>query len=97
MAVALTLYTRPGCCLCDEMKAALGRAGEDVAFELAEVDVSGDRELERRYGGTIPVLAVGDEVLFEGRLTEEALQRELRRLAAGRSPRGTRASPEGGA
>ena len=59
----LTLYTRPGCRLCDEMKAVIRRVQGQVACELAEVDISHDEALLRRYRDHIPVLlADGVEV-----------------------------------
>ena len=59
----LTLYTRPGCHLCEEMKAVVRRAQGQVACELTEVDISLDEALLRRYRQHIPVLlADGVEV-----------------------------------
>lgn len=59
----LTLYTRPGCHLCDEMKAVVRRVQGQVACELTEVDISRDEALLKRYGRHIPVLvANGVEV-----------------------------------
>lgn len=59
----LTLYTRPGCHLCDEMKAVVRRVQGQVACELTEVDISRDEALLKRYGRRIPVLvADGVEV-----------------------------------
>ena len=62
-AMRLTLYTRPGCHLCEEMKAVVRRVQGQVACELAEVDISLDEALLRRYRHHIPVLlADGVEV-----------------------------------
>ena len=59
----LTLYTRPGCHLCEEMKAVIRRVQGQVACGLAEVDISLDETLLKRYGRHIPVLlADGVEV-----------------------------------
>ncbi len=59
----LTLYTRPGCRLCEEMKAVIRRVQGQVACELAEVDISLDEALLQRYRHHIPVLlADGVEV-----------------------------------
>ena len=59
----LTLYTRPGCHLCDDMKAVIRRVRGQVACGLTEVDISPDPALVRRYGHDIPVLlADGAEV-----------------------------------
>jgi glutaredoxin len=47
----VTLYTRRGCGLCDEMKDALERRG----YRVSEVDIDRDRELKKRYGLDVPV------------------------------------------
>ena len=48
--VELTLYSRPGCHLCDEMKAVIAhvRAGRPIPVTLQEVDVSTDHEVVPR-------------------------------------------------
>ena len=58
--IALTLYSRPGCHLCDEMKAVIQRAARAVeaSITVEEIDISTDPELEARYGLEIPVLLV---------------------------------------
>ncbi|MCH7750361.1 MAG: LLM class flavin-dependent oxidoreductase, partial [Acidobacteria bacterium] len=69
----LTLYTRPGCHLCDDLKETLLRVRRRQAFEFREVDVSRDPALERRYGQDIPVLlmAMGDNSLrLAGRIAD---------------------------
>ena len=61
--MTLTLYTRPGCRLCEEMKAVVRRVQGQVECELAEVDISRDETLLQRYRHHIPVLlADGVEV-----------------------------------
>ena len=54
----LTIYSRPGCHLCDDMKALVRRVARTVAtpITISEIDVSTDPDLERRYGQEIPVL-----------------------------------------
>jgi glutaredoxin len=60
----VTLYGKPGCCLCDEAKQAIEAVRLDREFELSEVDVSLDPGLHERYGERIPVVEVdGEEVL----------------------------------
>jgi glutaredoxin len=60
----VTLYGKPGCCLCDEAKEAIRTVRLDQAFDLREVDVSLDPDLHRRYGERIPVVEIdGEEVL----------------------------------
>ena len=62
----LTLYTRPGCHLCDEAREAiLGRRGELPPFDLREVNIEADQDLHARYLERIPVLELEGEVIFE--------------------------------
>lgn len=55
-AAHVTLYTRPGCSLCDTMHTALVRLG----YRVTEVNIDDDPELTRRYRLDIPV-AVRDD------------------------------------
>lgn len=76
--IAVTLYSRPGCHLCDEMKAVVARAiagRADVAVE--EVDISTDPALEARYGLEIPVLLVDGRKIAKYRAEEAAVRRAL--------------------
>lgn len=75
--IALTLYTRPGCHLCDEMKAAIARAGRDEPLTLEEVDISTDPALEARYGVEIPVLLVNGRKAAKYRVSDAELRRIL--------------------
>jgi glutaredoxin len=77
----LTLYSRPGCHLCDDMKAAVRRVARDVPFTLEEVDISTDPALEAQYGVEIPVLLVNGKKAAKYRIDD----RELRRILEGRS------------
>jgi thiol-disulfide isomerase/thioredoxin len=81
--IALTLYSRPGCHLCDEMKAVITRVAQSTPLLLEEVDISTSRELEERYGLEIPVLMVGGKKAAKYRIGEA----ELRRILAGRTKR----------
>jgi hypothetical protein len=81
--VRLTLFGKPGCCLCDDARAVVARVREQgVAFELEEVDVSADPRLHRIYGERIPVLAVDGEELLELGFDEGAVRRALGRVGA---------------
>ena len=76
--VELTLYSRPGCHLCDEMKAIVAPVARELGWIVKEIDISGQPELESRFGQEIPVLFVGERTAFKYRLTESALRRRLR-------------------
>jgi glutaredoxin len=59
----VTLFSRPGCHLCDEAERILRRLGAGSRFTLDVVDIESDDDLLRRYMLEIPVVAVdGAEV-----------------------------------
>lgn len=79
VVIELTIYSRPGCHLCDEMKAVVARV---ASFSLSpisveEIDISTDAELERRYGLEVPVLMVNGRKAAKYRIGEEELRRLL--------------------
>ena len=84
--IALTIYSRPGCHLCDEMKAVVDarrRATSRGAARVEEIDIASDPELEARYGLEIPVLLVNGRKAAKYRVAEEELRRMLRAGQAG--------------
>jgi hypothetical protein len=74
------LYGKPGCHLCEEARAAVGRVRAECPFELEEVDISLDPVLHRRYGERIPVLALEGEELFDYVVDEAVLRERLDRV-----------------
>lgn len=79
--IALVIYSRSGCHLCDEMKTVIARVVGTTpgSATISEVDISTDPELEARYGLDIPVLTVNGRKAAKYRVGEE----ELRRILAG--------------
>ncbi len=73
----VVLYGKPGCCLCDEARAAVAEVRARHPFELEEVDVSTDPGLQRTYGERIPVLALDGDELFELHVDAGELARRL--------------------
>ncbi len=78
----MTLYGKPGCCLCDEAREAVRAVEGDLPFELEEVDISLDPVLHRRYGERIPVLCVNGKEAFELGVDAAALRDLLGRVVA---------------
>ena len=77
----LTIYSKPGCHLCEEMKTVVRRAipaGADVAID--EIDISGDPGLLERYGLEIPVLLIDGKKVAKFRVTEAEVRRMLEKL-----------------
>lgn len=54
----ITLYTRPGCHLCDDARAVVERVCADLGESFQEVDITTDDDLEDRFGEDIPVTFV---------------------------------------
>jgi glutaredoxin len=62
----ITLYTRPGCHLCDEARDAIVALRSAMPpFELREVNIEHDDDLLTRYLERIPVVAVDGETVSE--------------------------------
>ena len=70
----LTLYTRHGCHLCDDMKAVINRLRQRRPVVLIEIDISTDIALERRYGQDIPVLLIDGTEVARHRIGEHDLR-----------------------
>jgi thiol-disulfide isomerase/thioredoxin len=83
--IVLTIYSRSGCHLCDEMKAIVQRVARSAPrpITIQEIDISTDPDLEARYGVEIPVLLVDGRKIAKYRVTEEELTRILRDRSGG--------------
>ena len=81
MKPLVTLYTRRGCCLCDEAKAVLTAARPRAEFEYQEFDIDRDPELAALYNDEVPVIAIDGRKAFKYRVTMEDF---LKKLAARR-------------
>jgi glutaredoxin len=77
----VTLYTRPGCHLCDEARDAILSLGG--GFELREVDIDGDDELHARLLERIPVVEVDGRVVAELQVEPAALREALAQRGTG--------------
>ena len=63
VTVTVTLYRAQGCHLCELAGTKLRELQDELGFELDEVDITGDEELEERYRERIPVVEIGDDVV----------------------------------
>ena len=75
----VTLYTRRGCCLCDDAKTVLAAARGRVEFDYEEVDIDADPELVRMYNDEVPVIAINRVKAFKYKVDMKEL---LKKLAA---------------
>ena len=80
--IQLTLLSRPGCHLCDEMRREVDAMLGDRPHEWTVVDVDSDADLARRYGDEIPVLFVNGHLFAKIRLPRLSSKFRLLRVAS---------------
>ncbi len=73
----ITIYGKPGCCLCDEAREVLAHVRDSHPFALEEIDITLDPVLERRYRERIPVVLVDGIEAFEHHVDASELDRRL--------------------
>jgi glutaredoxin len=74
----VTLYTRPGCHLCDQAKAAIAPLLSECGATLREVNIDEDAALKERYGWDIPVIFIGARKVAKHRVDPAQFRRQLR-------------------
>ncbi len=72
-----TLYSRPGCSLCEEMLDELAALPEAQGIAVDVTDVDRVPLLRARYGHKIPVLLLGGELVCHGRLEPAEVHKAL--------------------
>jgi glutaredoxin len=86
--IILTLYSKPGCHLCEEAKLAIDSVvlqtrsenSSDVQIEITEVNILEDAELLERYGEEIPVLQINGETHAYWTIDKDRLRKALENL-----------------
>lgn len=73
----VTLYTRLGCHLCEEAKAAIAPLLCEFGAVLREVNIDDDAVLKERYGWDIPVIFIGQHKAAKHRVDLAQFRRQL--------------------
>lgn len=75
----VVLYTREGCCLCDDARRVLLKVRGEPGrrFSLRELDIEADESLFRAYLERIPVVTIDGAEAFELFVEESELRRRL--------------------
>ena len=73
----LTLYTRPGCHLCEEAKAQMSPLLREFGARLREINIDADPVLRERYNHDVPVVFLGSRKVAKHRLDLVQLRRQL--------------------
>ncbi len=69
----VTFYTKENCSLCDLAREMIRDIREDASFELETVDITKSLDAWPAYREKIPVIEVGEELLW-GRIDEGELR-----------------------
>lgn len=70
LMIAVTLYTRARCSLCDKARQAIAASG--VPVTLTEIDIDGDERLLAQYTNDVPVILVDGREAFRHRVEPAA-------------------------
>jgi glutaredoxin len=73
----VTLYSKAGCHLCDEAKAAIAPLLREFRATLREIDIEGDATLMGHFGCDIPVIYIGRKKAAKHRVNLEQFRRQL--------------------
>jgi glutaredoxin len=79
----VTLYSRPGCHLCEEAKTAIAPLLQEFHAGLREVNVDDDPLLKERYGWDVPVIFIGGHKAAKHRVDLAQFRRQLQEAASG--------------
>ena len=77
----VVLYGAEGCHLCDRARATVVELRDELGFELEEIEIDGDPELEARYRELIPVVEIDGKQAFVYFVQPDALRRKLAQTA----------------
>jgi glutaredoxin len=86
--IFLTLYSKPGCHLCEEARSAIdlvisetkAQSSTDVQIELQEINILDNEKLLARYAEEIPVLQINGETHAYWRIDKDRLKAALEKL-----------------
>lgn len=73
----VVLYSKPGCCLCDEVKAQIVRLARAYKFQWREQNILDDPELRDHFAEEIPVVFINGEQAFKYTFDEKEFVRRL--------------------
>ena len=76
--MVVRLYVARDCHLCELARVELERLRPELGLDVEEVDITGDRELEREYRRWLPVVEIDGERVSVYRIEEAELRARAR-------------------
>jgi len=77
----VTIYSRPGCHLCEEAKAQIAPLLEEFGARLTEINIDEDSQLRARYDCDVPVIFLGARMAAKHRVDVVQFRRQLREIS----------------
>lgn len=77
MSIRVTLYTKPGCHLCEDALRIVEGLQTEFDLTIESVDIADDRELFKRYFDKIPVLLINNRVTLAAPIRLEDVRAAL--------------------
>ena len=77
----VTLYGSEGCHLCERARETIVALRDELDFELEEIVIDGDPELEARYRELLPVVEIDGERAFVYFVPPDAMRRRVTQAA----------------
>jgi glutaredoxin len=74
----VTIYSRPGCHLCEEAKAQIAPLLKEFDARLTEINIDEDPSLRARYDYDVPVIFIGTRKAAKHRVDVAQFRRQLR-------------------
>ena len=74
----VTIYSRPGCHLCEEAKVQIAPLLEEYGARLTEINIDEDAELRAIYDYDVPVILLGARKVAKHRVDLVQFRRQLR-------------------
>ena len=76
----VTLYGKPGCCLCDDAREVLDRLGPELDLPVSWIHIDGDPALEAAWREELPAGVLAGRKVFKYRVDEVMLRRRVAQL-----------------
>ena len=77
----VTIYSRPGCHLCEEAKAQIVPMLKEFGARLTEINIDEDPELRSRYDYDVPVIFIGARKAAKHRVDAAQFRRQLKKAS----------------
>ena len=78
----VTIYSRPGCHMCEEAKSQMAPLLKEFGARLTEINIDEDQELRALYDHDVPVIFLGARKAAKHRVDLALFRRQLREASA---------------